>query len=148
MLFRSRIPIICSEHGEFFQILSTHVSGSGCIICAKQEGCGGFNPSKIGFFYVNEVRNENGDRIFFKAGISNNWEKRLVQLQKGLPDNLQMNNLEVIKFNNGEQAQKLERRLLRLAKANGWKAPPRSFDGGHELFLENPLHYARISGLV
>ena len=59
-----------------------------------------------------------------------------------------MNNLEVVEFKNGEDAQQLERRLLRLAKKNGWKAPPRSFDGGHELFLENPLGHARNSGLV
>lgn len=146
---RQNVPIICPEHGEFFQVLSTHIhGGSGCTICAKQEGWGGFNPSKNGFFYVNEVRNGQGDLIFYKAGISNQWKKRLAQLQKGLPDDFKMNNLEVIEFKNGEEAQQLERRLLRLAKENGWKAPPRSFDGGHELFLENPLSHARNFGLV
>ena len=98
-------------------------------------------------FYVNEVRNGQGDLIFSKRE-SQPMEEELAQLQKGLPDDFKMNNLEVIEFKNGEEAQLLERRLLRLAKENGWKAPPRSFDGGHELFFENPLRYARNSGLV
>ena len=103
-----RVPITCPIHGEFIQVLATHIhGGSGCTICAKEEGWGGFNPSKIGFYYVNEVRNEQGDLIFYKAGISNQWESRLLQLQKGLPNNLKMTNLEVLEFSHGLHAQNL-----------------------------------------
>lgn len=144
-----RVPITCSIHGEFIQVLATHIhGGSGCTICAKEEGWGGFNPSKIGFYYVNEVRNEQGDLIFYKAGISNQWESRLVQLQKNLPNNLKMTNLEVVEFSHGLQAQNLERELLQISKKEGWKAPTRDFDGGNELFLSNPLSYAKEFGLV
>jgi len=56
---------------------------------------------------------------------------------------LQQHYLEV-----GKDASDLETTLLRKASEDGWKAPPRKFDGGHELFLENPLDHARIHGLI
>jgi hypothetical protein len=84
----------------------------------------------------------------YKGGISGDWKKRLGQLRRKLPDPLTMELHEVIDFEVGQEAQDLETTLLRMATEEGWKAPPRKFDGGHELFLENPLDHARKQGLI
>lgn len=34
---RTRIEIICSEHGSFFQFPTNHLKGSGCKICAQEK---------------------------------------------------------------------------------------------------------------
>ena len=34
---RTKICIICSEHGEFWQTPATHLKGSGCKICGKNK---------------------------------------------------------------------------------------------------------------
>ncbi|MDA8545855.1 zinc-ribbon domain-containing protein [Candidatus Poseidoniales archaeon] len=142
-------PIICPIHGEFFQVIAVHLYGpSGCTICAKEAGWGGYNPSKIGYYYVNEIVNQFGDRLYFKAGISNQWKKRLKQLQNGIPPNLRIENLEVIEFGKGIEALKLEQKILKISRNENWKAPNRDFDGGSELFLFNPISYARENGLI
>lgn len=84
----------------------------------------------------------------YKGGISGDWKRRLTQLRKELPDDLIMELHEVIDFEIGQEALDLETTLLRMAAEEGWKAPPRDFDGGHELFLENPLDHARTHGLI
>ena len=84
----------------------------------------------------------------YKGGISGDWQSRLQKLRRGIPDDLTMELHEVIDFEIGQDAQDLETTLLRMAAEEGWKAPPRKFDGGHELFLENPLDHARTHGLI
>jgi len=115
--------------------------GIGCPACAKH----GFNPDIPGYYYVNEILNASGDRILFKAGISCDWRYRLRVLERHLPDELTIRNVEAIRFDLGVDAQDLETRLL---QAESIRAPPRDFDGGHELFISNPLDYARAQGWV
>lgn len=35
---KRKIPIICSKHGEFWQMPAKHLSGQGCPICRKSHG--------------------------------------------------------------------------------------------------------------
>ena len=116
--------------------------GRGCPACAPT----GFQPHLPGQYYVHEIINkETKDRLFFKAGISGDWEERMAQLISGLPDNMVMNNLEVIEFEIGRDALDLETRLKAI---HGIRSPRRSFDGGDELFLVNPLDYARENNIL
>ena len=116
--------------------------GSGCPACAPT----GFQPHLPGQYYVHEIINiETRDRLFFKAGISGNWEERLLQLKRGLPNNMAINNLEVINFEIGRDALDLETQLKAIHEI---RAPRRSFDGGDELFLVNPLDHARENNLL
>jgi len=116
--------------------------GRGCPACAPT----GFQPHLPGQYYVHEIINkETKDRLFFKAGISGDWEERMAQLIRGLPDNMIMNNLEVIEFEIGRDALDLETRLKAI---HGIRSPRRSFDGGDELFLVNPLDYARENNIL
>jgi hypothetical protein len=114
---------------------------TGCPACAPT----GFQPHLPGYYYVNEILNGSGDRILFKGGISGDWEKRLGDLGRGLPDGLTIRNVEAIRFDLGRDAQDLETRLL---QAESIRAPARDFDGGTELFMSNPLDYARDQGWV
>ena len=104
----------------------------------------GFQPHLPGYYYVNEIINSMGDRIFFKGGISRDWKHRLVELSKGLPEGLTIRNIETKYFERGQKAWDLEKELLKIKSI---RAPKRDFDGGTELFLVNPLNYIRESNL-
>jgi len=137
----TNVTIICSIHGDFEQRPSTHISGgSGCLQCATT----GFNPKGNAFYYVHEILNELGDCLYYKAGISGDWQNRLKILQRGLPDHLTMKNLDYLEFEIGQDAYDLEQRILKQAEEEGWKAPVRDFDGGTELFLENPIDFLNL----
>jgi len=122
----------------------SRLAGSGCPCCANS----GFKPDQLGYYYVHKVLNESGETIMYKGGISGDWKTRLQKLRRGIPDHLTIENHEVIEFEIGQEALDLETTMLRKAAEEGWKAPPRKFDGGHELFLENPLDHARSHGLI
>ena len=36
--YKTKVPIICSEHGEFYQSPFTHLSGCGCPTCGRENG--------------------------------------------------------------------------------------------------------------
>jgi Zn finger protein HypA/HybF involved in hydrogenase expression len=126
---------------EWAAVGGDRCAGKGCPACAST----GFQPHLPGYYYVNEILNGSGDRILFKGGISGDWEKRLGDLGRGLPDGLTIRNVEAIRFDLGRDAQDLETRLLR---AESIRAPARDFHGGHELFMSNPLDYAREQGWI
>jgi hypothetical protein len=113
------------------------VRNTGCPSCAIL----GFDPSKPGYYYVNKILNADGEIIYFKAGISGDWVRRLSELSEGLPEGYSIENLDTMYFENGHDAKEIESKMIRFANENGFKAPPRDFPGGHELFLSNPLDY-------
>jgi hypothetical protein len=83
--------------------------------------------------------------LYYKGGITNNIERRISEISKSLPTPMSINFLEKIDFELGQDARDLESKLLRI---DSIRAPVRSFDGGNELFLENPVKYAREQNLV
>jgi rubrerythrin len=134
---------ICKTCNHEWKSTGAHRNnGRGCPACTKT----GFQPHLPGQYYVHEIINSNtSDRLFFKAGISGDWKERLLQLKRGLPNNLIINNIEVIYFDIGRDALHLETRLKAIHEI---RAPRRDFDGGDELFLINPLDYSREHNLL
>jgi Zn finger protein HypA/HybF involved in hydrogenase expression len=112
----------------------------GCPACAIT----GFQPHLPAYYYVNEILNQFGDRLYYKGGISNDYEQRLKKLSQGLPAGMIIRNVEFVYFEIGQDARELE---IILLKVDSIRAPKRDFEGGSELFLDNPLTYARISGI-
>ena len=134
---------ICHDCNHEWQSTGAHrINGRGCPACAPT----GFQPHLPGQYYVHKIINKNtGDIVFYKGGISSNWEVRLAQLSRGLPEHLTIRNLEVIHFELGRDASDLETTLKAVHEI---RAPRRDFDGGDELFLVNPLNYSRENGLL
>jgi len=118
------------------------IRGSICPDCAKS----GFSPNKPAYYYVNEIFNpETNQRLYYKGGISLDWRVRLNQLKRNLPEEYRIINLEQIYFNLGIKAQKLEKKLLAIEQI---RAEKQDFGGGTELFVCNPLDYARVNGFL
>lgn len=71
------VEIICPLHGSFYQQPNNHLSGKGCIECAKTNFCNpidysiAFDTSNI---YIINVFND--FEHFYKVGIANNGVKR------------------------------------------------------------------------
>ena len=82
----SKLPINCEEHGIFFQSVQKHLAGQGCPSCAVNVG---YDPSKPGYYYVHEILNSDGDVLYYKGGISGDWERRLSELSSGLRNRCQ-----------------------------------------------------------
>ena len=138
------LPWQCISCDWVWETTGSHRSGdskTGCPKCTKY----GFNPHQPAQYYVHEVINKSGDIVYYKAGISNNWKKRMWSLQSDIPSHLKYNNIEIIYFDFGQDALKLETLLLRIKEI---RYPKRKFDGGSELFSENPLIHARNLNLI
>ncbi|MDA8550826.1 zinc-ribbon domain-containing protein [Candidatus Poseidoniales archaeon] len=137
-----RVFWICSKCSHEWKTAgSNRTTGeTGCPLCCDF----GFQLDKPGYYYVHEIINMNtGERLFYKGGISNDWEGRFAKIRRGLPEGMSIHNIEHILFERGEQALALESTLLGIEEI---RAPVRSFDGGTELFLFHPLEYARTHG--
>lgn len=65
---RNKVPIICPNHGIFYQSLETHCSGNGCPACANH----GFDPTKSAtLYYIKDIPTG-----LYKIGITNNSLER------------------------------------------------------------------------
>lgn len=118
---------------------------TGCPACSK----GDFDPSKPSQYYVLKIMNESGDVILYKGGISNQFEKRFAQhLQRfSLEERSKKWKLildELIEFENGQKARDLETKLLGMKEIRA----PNIQNISSELFMENPLQFARQNGLI
>jgi Zn finger protein HypA/HybF involved in hydrogenase expression len=133
--------IICQHEWKTSGSKRATDKGTGCPSCTKY----GFQPHLPGYYYVFEIRNEFGDRLYYKGGITNDLERRFGQISEHLPKQLHLNQVELIKFERGQEARDFETILLRIESI---RAPKRDFDGGNELFLDNPLAYARDNGVI
>ena len=91
-----------------------------------------------------EIQNDDDDVILYKAGISGDVENRFVQHQSVFAANdrssrWSLRPLETIDFELGRDAQVLETKLLKVREIRA----PNIEDVSKELFLHNPLDYAR-----
>jgi len=121
----TKLTIICSTHGEFEQVPSSHISGSGCPKCASH----GFNPSKPAYLYYLKVTTSEG-RILYKIGITN----RSVNERFNLTD---LTKIEIIKqkrYEKGTDALNWETKLKRMFKQYQYKGPNILENGNTELF--------------
>mgnify|MGYP002180662637 CR=1 FL=1 len=116
------------------------VNNRGCPACATT----GFQPELPASYYVIEIQNDEGDVILYKGGISGDVENRLDRHKSVFAGNHRSSKwtlrpVETVDFKLGTDAQILETRLL---KVRGIRAPDIE-DVSKELFLHNPLDYAR-----
>ena len=91
-----------------------------------------------------EVRNNDGDVILYKGGISGDVENRFAQHKSVFAANDRSSQwtlrpLESVDFELGTDAQVLETQLLKAREIRA----PNIEDVSKELFLQNPLDYAR-----
>jgi Zn finger protein HypA/HybF involved in hydrogenase expression len=117
------------------------VNGRGCPGCAKY----GFQANEIGWYYALRLFNQDGDTVYFKGGITSDIQRRIQQIKRNLPQTLDVELIESVRFELGQDARNLETELLGIEEI---RAPKREFDGGNELFIENPIEYARIIGIL
>lgn len=116
-----KVPIICKEHGEFWQQSDNHMQGQGCRKCAKY----GFNVSKPGTLYVFC----DGDRV--KVGITNrDVSIRLKEINK---PNGKFILYYTLYHENGKDCADLETSLLRYMRQN-YLNTVGTFDGVTESF--------------
>ena len=97
----SKVIIVCSEHGDFEQIASAHISGQGCPGCAKY----GFDRTRSASLYV--LRSDCGR--YMKIGITHNPKQRYNKLKRDTP--FSFKRIELIE-GPGEQIANLEKELL------------------------------------
>lgn len=102
---RSKIQIICPLHGEFLQLVSSHLTGNGCSRCAS-DIVGGYSKSdsirtakgKECTFYILRLYNENEE--FYKIGITSNSVKKRFVGKRNMPYSYEI--LQEIKGEAGE----------------------------------------------
>ena len=130
---------ISCQH-EWKAVANSRLMGRGCPMCAET----GFNPGIPASYYLIEIRNEEDDVILYKGGISRNSKIRFAQHRSNFAAdnrskkwNLRL--IESIDFEVGEEALNLEKRLLKAIEIRA----PNINELSTELFLENPLDYAR-----
>jgi hypothetical protein len=135
----------CGHEWSTFVFKRTTGLTTGCPACSK----GGFDPSKPGQYYVLRILNEFDDIILYKGGISNQFEKRFSQhkqrfCKESRSKNWKLTLDELIEFDVGQKARDLETSLLAIEDIRA----PNIENVSSELFLENPLIYARENGLI
>lgn len=131
-----KISIICKEHGEFKQIASDHLGGSGCSSCISY----GFDKSKSAYLYYLKITT-NEEKILYKIGVTN----RTVNERFSLID---LNKIEIVKqklYEKGQEAYDWEQKILNMYKKYKYKGPKILDSGNTELFTENvmALYYAK-----
>ncbi|MDC0184127.1 zinc-ribbon domain-containing protein [Candidatus Poseidoniales archaeon] len=132
---------ICSKCSHEWPTPGYHrANNRNCPACAPT----GFQPDLPASYYVIEVRNNDGDVILYKGGISGDVENRFAQHKSVFAANDRSSQwtlrpLESVDFKLGTDAQVLETRLLKAREIRA----PNIEDVSKELFLQNPLDYAR-----
>lgn len=133
----------CGHEWSTWIYKRTTGSKTGCPACSK----GGFDPSKPSQYYVIRIENEDGDTILYKGGISNEFSKRFSQHEERFARQQRSSNWklvveEISDFTNGQDARDLETKLLGIKEIRA----PNVADVSSELFIVNPLDYAREMG--
>ena len=138
-----KVTVECPVHGSIEVDPYNHLYGTDCASCADY----GIKPHHPGIFYVNAITNEEGDVLEYKGGVTNNhYSERFghqkTSLKKNYP-NLGYKHIEYISFDLARDALDIEYELKKEKLR-----PSRNFDGGTELFLENPIDLAISMGLI
>lgn len=119
---RTKVEIVCPDHGSFFQTPDHHVCRSGCPACAKT----GFDPKKQGVLYILQC-----DDIL-KIGITNNTAKsRATRVSKSAGKKFSV--MSFIKFQSGQVTSNIETRVIRWLRENAVGSPDK-FEGSSECF--------------
>ena len=124
------IPIICREHGIFYQLPKQHKIGQGCPSCSKT----GFNVDAPAMLYYLKVNNHG--QILYKIGITN------LDVNQRYPskDLKKITILLEQMFENGKSALRMEQKILNKYKVFKYIGEPVLKRGNTELFTEDVLN--------
>lgn len=120
---KSKVCIVCPEHGEFKQNYTVHLQGKGCPQCALR----GYNTSKPGKLYVLEHEDTT------KIGITNREvKKRVSQIKSNSGKKFGI--ITYFEFDDGAIPLRLESELLQELRAI-YEQPSEKYDGSTECFI-------------
>lgn len=125
------IIIVCPEHGEFEQVVDSHLRGHGCPSCGKS----GFNVMKSAILYYLKVTTTD-NKILYKIGVTNNS----VAARFNLKDLAKIKIVKQEKFEFGKSALDKETQIKQNYKEFRYTGPNILQNGNTELFTENILN--------
>lgn len=136
-----KVEVICPEHGSFYTLPPNHVRGqikSGCPDCP--EGKGGFRPKSPGILYYVSVLTDNNETLY-KIGITNHTIKK----RFSIVDRSRMRVIKIWRYEIGEEAFELERRIKAKFKSYKYNGPGILESGGDtELFTKDILDLDKL----
>jgi len=133
----THVTIVCKEHGDFSQVPSSHIIGTGCPSCAEY----GFDPEAPAVLYCMRCSGPLGN--FWKVGITNNPQRRRTHVQSSIRSTKLYYDYvveieDIRSFEKGNDAKNLESKLLEMESLRF--VAEESFVGSTELFSVNPLY--------
>lgn len=137
---RTKVEIICPEHGSFFQRSASHTNGSGCPICSyKIYGLGitewnvtENSPDKDRPHCRYILKLSNDTEYFYKFGITKNIDNRINKIR--LESDYKISIIDLY-YGSKLDCYKLEQKLKRTMKQKGRNYLPLvSFAGKTECF--------------
>lgn len=125
---RSKVTIICPEHGEFQQSAFKHYSGQGCPDCAAT----GFDPSKPASLYYLSILGGTA----YKIGVTN----RSIEDRMEKEDSSTYTIVKVWTFEVGQEAYIKEQEVLKTYKTAKYTGDPLLKSGNTEMFSYDILN--------
>lgn len=129
-----KVKIICPFHGEFEQTPNSHLNGSGCVKCSRDNSFkGNFHTVSKGrecTFYIIECHGE-GEK-FIKIGVTSTSIKERYNKKKSMPYKYSV--LKEIKSYDSEAIHCLEWECLNITQINTY-SPKEKFNGYTECRL-------------
>ncbi len=136
---KTKIKIICKEHGVFKQRPSHHLKGQGCKKC-NLKTAGGFYEKPENFnresnMYILKFSGNN--ETFFKFGISVDVSNRVTRIEKEVSSIYKIEIIKV-KTNSVKYCYELEKKFKRHIKYKNFQYVPKIyFQGISECFNRN-----------
>lgn len=122
---------------------------TGCPSCSKF----GFDTESMSWIYLISVLNSDKDILFYKLGITNRdpvFERipEIIKSMRKIPrySECVVSINEILPYENGKDAKQLEHNLKQIEELRF--NPSEKFFGSSELFISNPLEYARVRGWI
>lgn len=109
---KTRVTIICKEHGEFLQMPYHHIIGSGCQDCAKESRLEAYIDKPTILYYCS-IEHPNGT-ILYKVGITTSTvnKRYRCEIKRGYSINI----LFIREFTTGKPAFYEEQRIIKKYK--------------------------------
>ena len=73
---KTKVCIICPQHGEFWQTPNNHLSGNGCPICAKEQHKDKCRKTNLNSF-IEKYKEKFGDKYDFSESIYVNSKTKM-----------------------------------------------------------------------
>lgn len=122
---KSKVTIICPEHGEFLQTPNNHLCGNGCPCCTNYS----FDKTEPAILYYLKIVTDD-NQVLYKIGITNKTVNERFNLKE-------LSKIEVVKlteYNTGQDAYNEEQRILKQFKEYQYIGPDILTSGNTELF--------------